>query len=156
MGKSCMSSDLRNDVQRANGKGEVNLENDSNNKNDVLPSKYGCQILFQDTTLEQVKDPSLPTDAYLVYYKFQEKICLDLCRGGKRADIFDFTMTNMVKILFKKYHGVMVNVTLESGDINRLKRKSENNSQIVGKNFPTIFFLLRFFKIVSKNTKLLA
>lgn len=90
MGKSCMSSDLRNDVQRANGKGEVNLENDSNNKNDVLPSKYGCQILFQDTTLEQVKDPSLPTDAYLVYYKFQEKICLDLCRGGKRADIFDF------------------------------------------------------------------
>ena len=65
-----MSSDLRNVVNRPKDKGELNLENNLSNNNDVLPSKYGCQILFQDTTLEQAKDPSLPTDAYLVYYKY--------------------------------------------------------------------------------------
>jgi hypothetical protein len=85
-----MSNNLRDVVQKTKGKGELNLEKDLDNKNDVLPSKYGCQILFQDTTLEKVKDPSLPSDAYLVYYKLEEKICLDLCRGGKRVDIFDF------------------------------------------------------------------
>jgi hypothetical protein len=85
-----MSSDLRNVVNRPKDKGELNLENNLSNNNDVLPSKYGCQILFQDTTLEQAKDPSLPSDAYLVYYKLNEKICLDLCRSGRKVDIFDF------------------------------------------------------------------
>ena len=32
-------------------------------------SRYGCEILFERTTLSQVKDPSLPNDAYLILYR---------------------------------------------------------------------------------------
>jgi hypothetical protein len=32
-------------------------------------SRYGCEILFERTTLAQVKDPSLPNDAYLIVYQ---------------------------------------------------------------------------------------
>ena len=48
----------------------------------------------------------------------------------------------------------MVNVTLESGDINRPKRKSENNSQIVGKNFPAIFLSPKIFQKCIKKYKI--
>ena len=34
----------------------------------ILPSSYGCDVLLQDTTLEKVKDPSFPNDAYLIWY----------------------------------------------------------------------------------------
>lgn len=54
------------------------------------PASYGCEILLEKTTLQQVKDPSFPTDAYIVRYTVNEKDYIDLCRGGKRVSIFDF------------------------------------------------------------------
>lgn len=85
-----MSANLQNVVRKVRGDKVVNLENRSNNKNDIIPINYGCQILFQDATFEQIKDLSSPTDAYIIHYKLDGKICLDLCRSGKRVNIFDF------------------------------------------------------------------
>ncbi|MEN9301756.1 MAG: Synechococcus phage [Bacteroidota bacterium] len=50
---------------------------------------YGCEILYEKATIEQIKDSSSPSDAYLVYYETDSKKYVDVCRGRKRADIFD-------------------------------------------------------------------
>lgn len=53
-----------------------------------LPPRYGCQILLENATLEQAKDTSFPTDAYLVFYTIDGKNYIDLCRGT-RTKVFD-------------------------------------------------------------------
>ena len=55
---------------------------------DILPSKYGCEILLQETTIEKAKDSSFPNDAYLIWYNIDDKQCIDLVRGT-RTRIFD-------------------------------------------------------------------
>jgi hypothetical protein len=55
----------------------------------ILPKSYGCEILFEKTTLQQIKDPSLPSDAYIVTYCVNNGTYMDLCRGT-RVRIFDF------------------------------------------------------------------
>ena len=51
-------------------------------------SRYGCEILFERATLAQVKDPSLPSDAYLIFYRVENQTYMDLCRG-RRVKVFD-------------------------------------------------------------------
>ena len=51
-------------------------------------SRYGCEILFERATLAQVKDPSLPSDAYLIFYRVENQTYMDLCRGN-RVKVFD-------------------------------------------------------------------
>lgn len=51
---------------------------------------YGCTILLEDTELEKVKDKSFPTDARIVRYKKDDRVCMDLTRARKVVDIFDF------------------------------------------------------------------
>jgi hypothetical protein len=53
-----------------------------------IPSQYGCELLFERTTLQQIKDPSLPNDAYIVIYRVNNETYMDLCRGS-RVKIFD-------------------------------------------------------------------
>lgn len=53
-----------------------------------IPSQYGCELLFERTTLQQIKDPSLPTDAHIVIYRVDNQTFMDLCRG-KKVNIFD-------------------------------------------------------------------
>lgn len=53
-----------------------------------LPSSYGCEILFEKTTLQEIKDPSLPLDAYIIIYQVNNETFMDLCRGP-RVRIFD-------------------------------------------------------------------
>lgn len=53
-----------------------------------ISSKYNCEILFERTTLQQIKDPSLPNDAYMVIYRVDNETFMDLCRGT-RVKIFD-------------------------------------------------------------------
>lgn len=54
----------------------------------ILPSKYGCDVLLEKTTLERAKDSSFPSDAYLIWYKDNDITNIDLVRG-KRVSIFD-------------------------------------------------------------------
>ena len=55
----------------------------------ALPHEYGCEILLQKTTLEKVKDPSFPNDAYCIWYKVEGETFMDLTRCRKRVDLFD-------------------------------------------------------------------
>jgi hypothetical protein len=53
-------------------------------------SLYGCEILKQNCTLEEAKTKDAPTDAYIISYFVNGKLCHDLTRsGGKMVSIFD-------------------------------------------------------------------
>ena len=53
-----------------------------------IPPRYGCEILVENGTVSQIKDPSFPNDAYIVWYTVNENSYMDLCRGT-RVKIFD-------------------------------------------------------------------
>jgi hypothetical protein len=57
--------------------------------NKVLPHEYGCELLLEKTSLEKVKDPSFPSDAYLIWYSVDEEQHIDLCRTTKKSNLFD-------------------------------------------------------------------
>lgn len=54
-----------------------------------LRSRYGCEILKHNCTLEEAKATDVPKDAYIVTYVLNGKVCYDLTRCGKRVNIFD-------------------------------------------------------------------
>ena len=56
-------------------------------KNNLI-SNYGCELLVENATVEQIKDTSYPSDAYQVVYKVNGQVYTDLCRGT-RVRIFD-------------------------------------------------------------------
>ena len=49
---------------------------------------YGCQLLVENATKEQVQEKGVPSDAMIVTYRSEEKVHQDLCRGSK-INIFD-------------------------------------------------------------------
>ena len=55
----------------------------------INPSKYGCEIILEKTTLEIAKDKSFPTDARIVKYIEDGIEYMDLTRGNKVVHIFD-------------------------------------------------------------------
>jgi len=50
--------------------------------------EYGCDVLIEDGSLEDVRTKQAPTDCYIVKYLHEDKIRLDLTRGTK-VTIFD-------------------------------------------------------------------
>ena len=38
-------------------------------------SEYGCEILVENGTLDQVSTTNAPTDAFIVTYEYQDKVC---------------------------------------------------------------------------------
>jgi hypothetical protein len=67
---------------------EKNMSDLGKEENNILPSKYGCEILLEKTDLERAKDTSFPSDAYLIWYIIEGKNYIDLTRGT-RVKIFD-------------------------------------------------------------------
>mgnify|MGYP006287912139 CR=1 FL=1 len=61
----------------------------SKEEKEKINSVYGCELIYENATYEQIKDVSLPNDAYLVYYELEGNTYVDVCRGRKRVDIFD-------------------------------------------------------------------
>jgi hypothetical protein len=61
----------------------------SKEEKEKINSVYGCELIYENATYEQIKDVSLPNDAYLVYYELKGNTYVDVCRGRKRVDIFD-------------------------------------------------------------------
>ena len=53
-----------------------------------LIQTYGCQLIAENATTEQIEDRKLPTDTMLITYKAEDKIHQDLVRGP-RVNIFD-------------------------------------------------------------------
>jgi hypothetical protein len=70
-------------------KDKVQSEIWNSQERESLKSKYGCEILKHNCTLEEAKDTNVPTDAYIVTYESNGKICYDLTRCGKKVNIFD-------------------------------------------------------------------
>ena len=63
-------------------------------------SEYGCEIIVENGTLDQVSITNAPTDAFIVTYEYQEKVCRDLTRGS-RVKLFDMyydKFTNVKRI----------------------------------------------------------
>ena len=51
-------------------------------------SNYNCHILLEKTTFNECKNPSFPSDAYIIFYNLDGNEYIDLVRG-KRTNIFD-------------------------------------------------------------------
>ena len=68
--------------------GEKDMAEYEKEEKNILPSRYGCDILLEKTNIEQAKDSSFPSDAYLIWYITEGKQYLDLTRGSK-IRIFD-------------------------------------------------------------------
>jgi hypothetical protein len=62
-------------------------------------SRYGCEILKQNCTLQEAQDTQVPTDAYIVSYLRDGKTCYDLTRCGKRANLFDMYYDNLGPVI---------------------------------------------------------
>jgi hypothetical protein len=45
--------------------------------------------LLENATIEKANNPNFPLDAYNVFYKQDDKLLLDVCRGSK-IKIFDY------------------------------------------------------------------
>ena len=70
----------------------------TSSEKDELKEKYGCEILIECGSIDQVKSNKYPSDAYIVKYELGDKFCYDLTRGTK-SDLFDIFRT----ILFLNY-----------------------------------------------------
>lgn len=55
----------------------------------TLPVQYNCELLFHNVSKEQIENPDLPSDAYIVEYITEKGEHVDLCRSSKMANIFD-------------------------------------------------------------------
>ena len=53
-----------------------------------IRSEYGCDIIIEDGSLEDVSTKQAPTDAYIIKYVHEDKVCFDLTRGT-RSGVFD-------------------------------------------------------------------
>ena len=49
---------------------------------------YGCEIVVENGTTDQVTTKQAPTDCYIIEYTYKDKICYDLARGTK-VTLFD-------------------------------------------------------------------
>jgi len=55
---------------------------------DTLKSKYGSEIIVENGSYEDVNTKQAPTDAYIIKYTYEDKVCFDLTRGTK-IKLFD-------------------------------------------------------------------
>jgi len=62
---------------------------------ELLKSRYGCEILKHNCTLEEARVTDVPKDAYIVTYLVSGKVCYDLTRSGKRVNVFDMYYDSM-------------------------------------------------------------
>jgi hypothetical protein len=74
----------------------------TNEEKEKINSVYGCELIYANATPEQIKDTSVPNDAYLVYYQVNNDNYVDVCRGRKRVDIFDLYYDKLGSKAIKK------------------------------------------------------
>ena len=60
----------------------------SKEEKETLIQSYGCNLIAERATPEQIKDKSLPSDTLQIKYIVGNQTFVDLCRG-KRVDVFD-------------------------------------------------------------------
>jgi hypothetical protein len=75
-------SQLRDVVKRAQDTGAT-MEHWTPAEKETCKSRYGCDIMIENGSYEEVCTKEAPSDAYIVKYLVDEKICFDLTRGAK-------------------------------------------------------------------------
>ena len=64
-----------------------------------LRSRYGCEILKHNCTLQEAQVTDVPTDAYIVTYILNGVTCYDLTRCGKKVNLFDMYYDNLGPVI---------------------------------------------------------
>ena len=59
-------------------------------------AEYGCELLVENASQEELRKTNYPSDAMIVTYKVKDKVHFDLCRGSK-VIIFDLYYDKFVK-----------------------------------------------------------
>ena len=70
--------------------------------------KYGCEIVIENGSLNEVRTTNAPTDSYIVYYIHGDKDHYDLVRGT-RVKIFD--------MYYDKFKGDLKSIEYGSGNV---------------------------------------
>jgi len=78
-----MTTDVKKEV-----KNEKNTSIWTNEEKGSSKEKYGCEILVENGTTDQVTTKQFPSDAYIIEYTHNDRICYDLTRGSK-ITLFD-------------------------------------------------------------------
>ena len=60
----------------------------SKEEKEKLGSQYGCDIVVEDGSIEDVSIKQAPTDAYIIKYLYEDNVHYDLTRGTK-VSLFD-------------------------------------------------------------------
>ena len=60
----------------------------SKEEKERVGSEYGCDIVVEDGSIEDVSTKKAPTDAYIIKYLYEDNIHYDLTRGTK-VSLFD-------------------------------------------------------------------
>jgi hypothetical protein len=61
----------------------------SQSERDSSKQKYGCEIMVENGTWEQVSTKECPNDARIVTYEVDGEVRYDLTRSAKAVNIFD-------------------------------------------------------------------
>ena len=61
----------------------------SQSERDASKQKYGCEIMVENGTWEQVSTNECPNDARIVTYEVDGEVRYDLTRSAKAVNIFD-------------------------------------------------------------------
>jgi len=56
---------------------------------ELSKERYGCEIIFENGTWNQVSTKNCPNDAQIVTYIIDNKVRYDLTRSQKESNIFD-------------------------------------------------------------------
>ena len=68
----------------------------SKQERESCKEKYGCEVIIDNGTLDDVSLKQAPTDACIVKYLFEDKVRFDLTRGTKMG-IFDMYYDRLKK-----------------------------------------------------------
>ncbi len=60
----------------------------SSDERENCKTEYGCELLVENGSYQEVCTKQAPTDAFIVRYMHGEKLCFDLTRGTK-SHLFD-------------------------------------------------------------------
>ena len=83
--------ETKTELKKPESKKKEKLEpkqNWSSNEKQTSKDVYGCEILVDNGTIEEVSKTEYPNDAFIVKYHVDDKVCFDLTRGSRTA-LFD-------------------------------------------------------------------
>ena len=80
----------------------------SKEEKEILGAQYGCVIVVEDGSIEDVSIKQAPTDAYIIKYLYEDNVHYDLTRGTK-VSLFD--------MYWDKFKGGLQSIAYGNGGI---------------------------------------